>query len=280
MKHILYLHIWLSLIAILLTYESALIFSAMPISLNIVSFSGFATLFAYNAHTLLALYSKKKVTELTIWAKNNLAWVVVFTLIGLAGSIVVGIIGFALREWLVLIFAGMLWFAYENYIARSYSSKLIVTKRRSFIKSIVLAFVWTIITSILPLIVDRPIELMNTNRLLFIGIRFCLFACITQLFEYRDIFENLKKNGNLVLDEKKVRFSNLTLLCAIFLSAIVIQLIFIETSMLFVSVTLVQILALMFFIRIKNVITITPSMIIWDGILILSPLISIPAYYL
>jgi len=252
----------------------------MPVNLNIVSFSGFATLFAYNAHTLLALYLNKKTTELTIWAKKNLYWVMIFTFIGLTGSIVVGIIGFAQREWVVLIFACILWVAYENYIATLNSSKLNVAKHNSLIKSIVLAFVWTIITSILPLIVDKPIELMNTNRLLFIGIRFCLFASITQLFEYRDMFENKKRGGDVVLPEKNIGFSSLTLLCTIFLSAIVIQLIFIETSTLFISVTLVQILALMFFIRIKNIINITPSMIIWDGVLILSPLISIPAYYL
>jgi len=280
MKYILYLHIWLSLIAILLTYESALIFSTAPINLNIVSFSGFATLFAYNGHTLLALYFKKKNTELTIWAKKNLAWVVAFTLIGLTGSIGIGFVGFAPREWCVLIFSGLLWFVYENYIARLNSRKSIVSQRRSFIKSIVLAIVWTIITSVLPLIIDRPIELMHTNALLFMGIRFCLFASITQLFEYRDLFENQKTNDSSVLSEKNIGSSNLTILYKLFLIAIVIQLIFIKTSTLFVFITLLQLLALLFFIRIKNIITITPSMILWDGILILSPLISIPAYYL
>jgi hypothetical protein len=280
MKHILYLHIWLSLIAILLTYESTLIFSATPVNWNIVSFSGFATLFAYNAHTLLALYSKKNNTELTIWAQKNLFWVLIFTLIGLTGSVVAGFIGFAGREWLVLILSSALWLIYENYIARLNRSAAIVSQNRSLIKSIVLAMVWTIITSLLPLIVDRPIQSMNINALLFIGIRFCLFACITQLFEYRDIFEKQKSDKNLNLSGSSIGFSNLTILCNVFIGAIGIQLIFVEAPVSFICIAVVQLLGLLFFIRIKNIVTITPSMMIWDGILILSPLISIPAYYL
>ncbi|HSY60649.1 MAG TPA: hypothetical protein VK796_02185, partial [Cytophaga sp.] len=265
--------------AILLTYESTLTFSAAPINLNIVGFSGFATLFAYNAHTLLALYSKKNNTELTIWAQKNLFWVVVFTLIGLTGSIVAGFIGFAGREWLVLIFSSALWLIYEHYIARLNRSAVTVGQSRSLIKSIVLAMVWTIITSLLPLIVDRPIQSMNINALLFIGIRFCLFACITQLFEYRDIFEKQKSDKDL-LSRSSIGFSNLTILCNVFIGAIGIQLIFVEAPVSFICIAIVQLLGLLFFIRIKNIVTITPSMMIWDGILILSPLISIPAYYL
>jgi len=58
------------------------------------------------------------------------------------------------------------------------------------------------------------------------------------------------------------------------------QLLFIDISISFKATTILQLIIIIFYIRIKNIITITPSMLLWDGILILTPLFNIPLFYL
>ena len=78
MKSVLYTHIWLSLIAILLAFESIELFPGIDQSLYITLFAGTATLFAYNAHTLSVIYLKNVKNELTIWAIKYIAVVWTF----------------------------------------------------------------------------------------------------------------------------------------------------------------------------------------------------------
>lgn len=274
-KYILYLHLWLALIALLLTMECVLFFSIPVEYYPFACFSATATLFTYNAHTLFALYSKKKTTELTSWAGKHYGAVVSTTLAGLAVSIYICFRYFSLSQWSVLLSAGCIWLFYESVVIRVNKKGINLIQNYSFLKSIVLALVWTVITAILPLTTAKFNLLLGMDTVLFIFVRFCLFAFITQLFEYRDVYtEKVSLSaGNLV--RKTIGYTNLTLICNLFALAICIQLLFLDIHISFKLSTIVQIAVLLFFMRTKNIVTITASMLLWDGILILSPLISI-----
>ncbi len=277
-KHILYLHLWLALIALLLTMECVVYFSIPIAFYPFACFSATATLFAYNAHTLLSINSNKKTTELTSWAKKHYYHVVFFTLVGFLGCVFFSVYYFSLLQWEVLMAAGVIWILYESVIAFVNKRGLIITNNYSLLKSLVLAFVWTVITVILPL--TKSTLTFEGNAALFVLIRFCLFALISQLFEYRDLYTEKLNTGSLNLVGKTIGYTNLTLLCNFFVLIIGIQLIYIEINFAFKLATSLQLIAIIFFIRIKNIVTITPSMLLWDGILIVTPLCSIPFYYL
>lgn len=275
-KYILYLHLWLAVIALLLTMECVLFFSIPLEYYPFACFSATATLFTYNAHTLFSLRSEKKTTELTSWASKHYSAVVCTTLAGLVGSLYICIAYFSLSQWSVLISGGCIWLFYEKTIADVNKKGVTGIQNYSFLKSIVIALVWTVITVVLPLTTARFNLVFQPDTILFICLRFCLFAFITQLFEYRDLYTektNLKEK-NLV--GKTIGYTNMTLLCNLFLVAICIQLTFLNVHIAFKLATVMQILFLLFFMRIKNITTITASMLLWDGILILSPIISIP----
>lgn len=279
-KYILYLHVWLALIALLLTMECVLFFSIPLEYYPFACFSATATLFTYNAHTLFALHSKKKTNELTSWASANYSIVLFTCITGLVLSLCICIQYFSLSQWAVLVVASCVWLLYEKFIVRVNKKGLPFMRNYSFFKSIVLALVWTVITGILPLTTAKFNLLLQADTLLFIGVRFCLFALITQLFEYRDLYAEKNNFSDNSLFGKTIGYTNLTLICNLFAIAICIQLLFIELNISFKLATLLQLAFLLFFMRIKNITTITVSMMIWDGVLILCPLISIPARYL
>ncbi|ABG57477.1 hypothetical protein [Cytophaga hutchinsonii] len=275
-KYILYLHLWLALIAFLLTMECVLFFSIPLDYYPFACFSATATLFTYNAHTLFVLYSKTKTTELTDWAVKHYYAVLAAAITGLTCSLHICIRYFSLSQWIVLISAGCTWLFYENRSIRLNKKVQTARQNYSFLKSIILALVWTVVTGILPLTTAQFNLLLQPDSILFTGIRFCLFAFITQLFEYRDL--HIEKNNIKATNPagKTIGYTNLTLLCNLFTAAICIQLVFLDVPVSFKLTTILQLAFLIFFIRIKNITTITTSMLLWDGILILSPLISIP----
>lgn len=279
MKYILYLHIWLAIIAMLLTMESMIFFSSEVLYFNII-FSGIATLFTYNAHTLFALFSKRNSTEVTSWGRKKYNIVFATVIVSLMVNAYICIQYFTLYQLSVLLASAALWFLYELYIITINQKKHAAVRNYTFFKSIVIAIVWTIITSILPLIENDLSVLNNSNIVLFVGVRFCLLAFITQLFEYRDLYieKGILKTSHL--SGKTIGYSNITVLCYLFFAAIVLQLFILELHVSFKIATLLQIVFLLFCLRIKNIVTLTPSMLVWDGILILSPLMSIPALYL
>lgn len=276
-KYILYLHLWLALIALLLTMECVIFFSIPLEYYPFACFSASATLFTYNAHTLFALYSNKKPTALTNWACKHYAAVIGITVAGLIFSLYICIQYFSLAQWAVLFIAGMIWLVYEKNIMRVNKSAATVVQNYSFFKSIILALVWTVITSVLPLTTAKFNLLLQTDTMLFLCVRFCLFAFITQLFEYRDLHTEKTSFKITSLTDKTIGYTNLTLLCNLFAAAICVQLAFLDIHTSFKLATMLQLVFLLFCIRIKNITTLTASMLLWDGILILSPLISIPA---
>jgi hypothetical protein len=275
-KYILYLHLWLAVIALLLTMESVLFFSIPIEYYPFACFSATATLFTYNAHTLFVLHSKKKTTELTSWAGKHYNTVLFAALAGFTGSIYICIRYFSLSQWSVLIAGGCVWLVYEKVIAGVNKNGTVAVQNYSFLKSIILALVWTVITGVLPLTTSTFGLVLKADTILFICIRFCLFAFIAQLFEYRDLHTENKNSKVRNMTGKTGGYTNLTLLCNLFIAVICIQLLFVNVHVSFKLATALQILFLLFFIRIKNITTITPSMLLWDGILILSPIISIP----
>ena len=279
-KYILYLHLWLALIALLLSIECVLFFSIPITFYPFACFSATATLFAYNAHTLVALYAKKKTTELTSWASKHFYSVLFTTLVGFVGCAYFSIVFFSITQWGVLIVAAFIWVLYESVIAFVNTKAVSVIKNYSLFKSFVLAFVWTVMTIVLPLTVHDFNVLFDVNAVLFILIRFCLFALITQLFEYRDLYTDKVDFNDSKFLNKTIGYTNLTLICNLLVTAICMQLLFIDISISFKATTILQLIIIIFYIRIKNIITITPSMLLWDGILILTPLFNIPLFYL
>lgn len=260
--------------------ECVLFFSIPLAFYPFACFSATATLFAYNAHTLVALYAKKKTTELTSWASSNYYSVWATALFGFLGCAYFSIRFFSITQWSVLIAAGFIWVLYESVIAFVNAKAIRVMKNYSLVKSMVLAIVWTVVTIVLPLTSHEFHAIFDVNAILFILIRFCLFALISQLFEYRDLYTDIINFNALNLAGKTIGYTNLTLICNLLVAAICLQLLFIDISISFKLTTIMQLIILVFYIRIRNIITITPSMLLWDGILILTPLCTIPLFYL
>ncbi len=265
----------MAVISLLLTMECVLFFSIPLEYYPFACFSAAATLFTYNTHTLLALHSKKQTTELTSWASKHYGIVATTALIGFFGSIYICIRYFSISQWSVLVLAGCIWLFYERIIMRVNKKGINFIQNYSLLKSIVLALVWTVVTVVLPLTTAKFNLLLEPDAILFTVVRFCLFAFITQLFEYRDLYSGKINFKISNLADKTGGYTNLTLLCNLFAVAICIQLLFLDLHTSFKVATILQLTILVFFIRIKNIITITESMLLWDGILILSPLISI-----
>lgn len=160
----------------------------------------FSTLASYNFHWLLSQESIHEQRRIA-WEKKRRALHILFLGVGLAGIFWWG--SFFLQFWWQIGLAAGLTFLYT---APKIPLKIFTWLKKIAIgKTIFLAFVWTYVTSILPLILSET--RVNNESLIFIFSRFFLVYAVCIIFDFRDR-ENDRKEGirSMItsLGEKKI----------------------------------------------------------------------------
>jgi hypothetical protein len=272
MKSVLYTHIWLSLIAIFLAFESIQLFPGIDQSLCIALFAGTATLFAYNAHTLAVIYLKDVKNELTIWAIKHIAIVWTFCTVGLTSSLYLLYFYITTSQMAVLAVSVISWLLYEGYIIVSSKHNQRILLKLPFIKNLTLAFVWLAITSLLPISKDGFPWIGNTDYILILVVRYFTFFLVTILFDYRDVSSDIITKVKTMPTKFGI---NTTAYIGYTIAVMILFVLpFLQVQSYFVIIKIIQMLMLFFFLRIRNNTSFQASMLLWDGVLILSPITS------
>ena len=139
----------------------------------------FATICSYNFHWYLSRHSSSEQVR-SRWTRKHARLQLLLMVIGTAG---ICWFVFPLREyWLELFIAVQLTFLYTA--PKIPVQQVNVLKRIAIGKTLFLTFVWTYVTTVLPVLLDK--SPMTTPAFLFILQRFFLIYAICVLFDYRD----------------------------------------------------------------------------------------------
>ncbi|HEX2606009.1 MAG TPA: hypothetical protein VHK91_01475 [Flavisolibacter sp.] len=186
--------------AVLMAYQVHLLFDVyIPVSLYGFVFSG--SVCSYNFHWYLTPPNVGGPSEKIIWNISNKK--IHFGLF-ILGIILSGIFTILLIEhWLWLLFTAFVTFLYSApKIPHPAAKKL---QKIAVGKTVFLAFAWTHVTALLPLLMKSPI--LTNEQILFVLNRFYLIYAICILFDYRDREEDLKagiKNLATSLNERGI----------------------------------------------------------------------------
>ena len=147
----------------------------------------FSTICSYNFHWYLTPVNAAE-TIRSKWTRQHKWLHILLIVVGIAGSVLYLIYFF--EHWLWLGIAATLTFLYS---APKLPSKFFGQLKKIAVgKTIFLSFVWTYVTSVLPVIVAN--ESWQMQHLLFCASRFFLIYAICIIFDYRDR-EQDKKDG-------------------------------------------------------------------------------------
>ena len=168
-----------------------------------VSFVFFGTICSYSFHWYLTPADANLDTDRTFWLKSNrkIHWLLFW--IGLIGAFISGL--FLLEFWIWVLLSALITFLYTApKLPHPYFRLL---RKIALGKTIFLAFVWTYVTTILPLIVSGIDWALSFT--VFAASRFFFIYAICILFDYRDR-EFDKKQGirSLItaLSEKGIKY--------------------------------------------------------------------------
>ncbi len=168
----------------------------------LIGFVFFSTVCSYNLHWYLTPHSVSASRRIA-WAQSHKGWHLVLFLVGLLGA---AIFFWMIRQhWLALAFAGGVTFLYTApKLPQRVFRRL---KKIAIGKTIFLAFVWTYVTTALPILV--PATPWKIEYLWFILVRYFLIYSICILFDYRDR-EDDKHDGIrsmiTLFDEKQINW--------------------------------------------------------------------------
>jgi 4-hydroxybenzoate polyprenyltransferase len=166
--------------AVLMVYQTALLFNVqLPLAVYCFVFSG--SVCSYNFHWYLTPPHFLEPGRKIKWNLSNRAIHLVLFIIGLAGSAITSFL--LIEHWLSLGLTALFTFMYS---APLINHPLTVWLRKVAIgKTIFLAFAWTHITTLLPLlVVGNKIE---TQHIWFVINRFFFIYAICIVFDQRDI---------------------------------------------------------------------------------------------
>ncbi len=210
-------NIYISLCAVLMVIFTDRIFNLNSES-GLYLFVFFATLTSYSFHWYLTpdVHSS---SQRYIWVKNNKILLLVLFVLGVTG---VMFFIYTLRDHLlVLFFMSALTFFYSA--SKIPFRPFIYLKRIIIGKTIYLAFVWTFVTVILPLILNG--RNWDPHYTIFILNRFFLIFPVCLLFDYRDRDEDREQNiKNIVgiISLKALRIFYYTCLLFFFIFAFIL----------------------------------------------------------
>ena len=189
---IVFSNIFVSLCVAALTYRTFLYFNFPPSNaLLVLVFS--ATYFIYNFQRLVRM-SQKEIDEANIgfrmrWVYKN-KQPIIFTIVIAAIIIVVSLFYIDIKTIIVLVIMGLFSVVYVvRFIP--YNKKWLALRDIPYLKIFVIAFVWTLVTGLLPLV--NNIEKINLHYILFLVKQFLFVVAITIPFDIRDMKYDIEK---------------------------------------------------------------------------------------
>jgi 4-hydroxybenzoate polyprenyltransferase len=184
---LLFSSLFISSCAVLMLYQTYdLLLHSAP-SLNLSWFVFYSTVCSYNFHWYLTPESSSSSVRIA-WAQKHKGWHLFLYFVGLLGSV---IYFFTLKDhWFALAFIACVTFLYTApKLPQPIFKKL---KRIAIGKTIFLTFVWTYVTTVLPILLQG--KSMTIEYGIFILSRYFLIYAICILFDYRDR-EDDKRDG-------------------------------------------------------------------------------------
>ncbi|RNI32533.1 hypothetical protein EFA69_04230 [Rufibacter immobilis] len=193
LNFILYSNIFISICAAVLVWETYML-SGIPISLRLGGIVFFATLFVYNADSLLPYKFNQEVavSPRTQWIRNN-RLELIFIAIGSAMCVIY-------LYWTALFDLSFWFLLHLIVVAGLYSIAVVPEGDRyiplrdiPFLKVFLIAYVWSAVTVQLPLMeVDR--DLFSGNNLILFVRRFLFIFSLTLVFDIRDVHKDKLTN--------------------------------------------------------------------------------------
>jgi 4-hydroxybenzoate polyprenyltransferase len=162
-----------------MVYQTDLLFDIQP-SINILGFVFSGTVCSYNFHWYLTPPNVGGPTEKVIWNIRNKQLHLGLFFIGLIGSAIFSIL--LIHQWFWL---GVTAFVTFLYSAPKIPHPIFTHLRKIAVgKTIFLAFSWTHVTALLPMVVQNPV--LSDPQIWFVVNRFFFIYAICILFDYRD----------------------------------------------------------------------------------------------
>lgn len=189
---IIYSNFFVSLCVVALTYRTFLYFNLTPSNaLLVLVFS--ATYFIYNFQRLIRVNQKeidvKNIGFRMKWVYNN-KQPIIFTIVLAAIMLVVSL--FYLNIYTIIMLSIMGFFS-VFYVVKiiPYHNKWLALRDIPFLKIFIIAFVWTLVTGLLPLVNNT--QQLNFYHTLFLGKQFLFVIAITLPFDIRDMKYDIEK---------------------------------------------------------------------------------------
>jgi len=262
-------NIFISVCAVLMCYFTEMIFTSSH-NYQLLCFVFFATLCSYNLHSYFNPDTSSKSVRLSWIQKHRLLLIISFLLAVLGMIIIFFSISYSYR-----------WILPLSVLSLLYSLPRVLKSTGSFLKPIIyfktiyLAVIWSVVTVLLPLVLDN--YACDYQSTVFLFNRFFIILQVSILFEYRERkLEIPGKPGNLIsiLNENKFNLLFYFLSLLFMVSA---GLLFVgkpDYSLLF-SILIPEILLYLTYKRSKSMCSDYWYYVFIDGILMLSTLIFI-----
>jgi len=179
-RFFLYSNLFIACCAALMVYQTCQLLLHSAPDIYFIWFVFFATICSYSFHWYLTPAGTGSTTDRMLWLTKNRSVHSILFFVGFTGAVVSGLFLLAYWKWLLL----------SVFITFLYSAPKMphrwfrLLRKVALGKTIFLAFVWTYVTTILPLIISNPGWKFTFS--LFAGSRFFLIYAICILFDYRD----------------------------------------------------------------------------------------------
>ena len=204
--------LFIALCAALMVYQTYFLFLQKTINFHLQAFVFFATICSYNFHWMLTP-ANKTASEINSGIDRHKKFHFLFYLVSLFP---VG--------WLFFYFSSYwLWFCVAAVLTFLYSAPKIAFKPFQWLKKIAigktifLSFVWTYVTAILPIIVEK--STFTTEILLYITGQFFFIFSLCILFDYRDKQDDINEGIRSLVIYFNERGINMLFFTAIILAA-------------------------------------------------------------
>jgi 4-hydroxybenzoate polyprenyltransferase len=271
LRFFVYSNLFIATCAVLMVTQTYQLLLHQSASWPFISFVFFSTICSYSFHWYLSSEAVVFKTPRTAWQLKYRNLHLAFFFLGVIGSIVTF---FYLREhWFFLLLAAGITFLYSApKIPHKYFRAL---RKIAIGKTVFLAWVWTYVTTILPLLIEEAG--WTPNFYLFVAGRFFLIYAICILFDYRDREDDkLKGIRSLItwLSEKGIR--NLFILSIVLFAACILALLLYNYSIITVIALLLPgiITAILYTRALKNFSDMLYYFVL-DGLMALSALFTL-----
>lgn len=213
---IVFSNFFVSLCVLALTYRTFLYFNLIPSNAMLVLVFS-ATYFIYNFQRLVRM-NQKEIDEANIgfrmrWVYKN-TQPIILTIVIAAIILVVSLFYLNIKTIIALAIMG---FFSVVYVVRfiPYNNKWLTLRDIPFLKIFVIAFVWALVTGLLPIISSKDLIQINLQHILFLTKQFLFVVAITIPFDIRDMKYDVEKGIKtfpLVVGVKKIIILGILLL--------------------------------------------------------------------